>query len=121
MGSPLADVACQATPVGVDNSVGAVAPIEDRNPRDVAVQGAVPLLISTLVVQTDRQVVAVATTKPSYALVATQATPVPTSPMNGTSNGPPGGAGPYSVGAWALVVHGVLTRISVDEIFWHAD
>ena len=41
------DVAYQATPVGVDKSVGAVAPVVDRKPRDVAVQAAVPLLVST--------------------------------------------------------------------------
>ena len=32
-----------------------------------------------------------------------------------------GGGGPQPVGARALVVHGVPTRMSVDEIFWHAD
>ena len=31
------DMACQATPVGVDKSVGAVAPVVDRKPRDVTV------------------------------------------------------------------------------------
>ena len=37
MGPYWRDVACQATPAGVDKSVGAVAPVVDRNPRDVAV------------------------------------------------------------------------------------
>ena len=49
---------------------------------------------------------------------------VPTGLRNGTSRGPvppTGGAGPHPVGARALVVHGVPTRMSVDEIFWHAD
>ena len=41
------EVACQATPVGVDKSVGVVAPVVGRKPRDVAVQAAVPLLVST--------------------------------------------------------------------------
>ena len=124
MGPQWRDVACQATPVGVDKSVGAVAPVVDRKPRDVAVQAAVPLLVSTSGVQTDGQVEAVATPKPSYASVATQATLVPTGPRNGTSGGPvppAGGAGPQPVGARALVVHGVPTRMSVVEIFWHAD
>ena len=65
-----------------------------------------------------------ATPKPSYASVATQATLVPTGPRNGASGGPVppvGGAGPQPVGARALVVHGVPTRMSVNEIFWHAD
>ena len=61
------DVACQATAVGVDKSVGAVAPVVDRKPRDVAVQAVVPLLVSTSGVQTDGQVEAVATPKTSYA------------------------------------------------------
>ena len=118
------DVACQATPVGVDKSVGAVAPVVDRKPRDVAVHAAVPLLVSTSGVQTDGRVEAVAPSRPSYALVATQATLVPTGPRNGPSEGLvplAGGVGPQPVGARALVVHGVLTRMSVDEIFWHAD
>ena len=118
------DSACQATPVGVDKSVGAVAPVVDRKPTDVAVQAAVPLLVSTSSMQTDGQVEAVATPKPSYASVATQVTLVPTGPRNGTSGGPvppAGGAGPQPVGARALVEHGVPTRMSVDEIFWHAD
>ena len=118
------DAASEATPVGVDKSVGAVAPVLDRKPRDVAVQGAVPLLVSTSGVQTDGQVVAVATPKPSYASVVTQAMLVPTRPRNGTSGGPvpPAvGAAPQPVGARALVVHGVPTRMSVDAIFWHAD
>ena len=118
------DVACQATPVGVDKSVGAVAPVLDREPRDVAVQAAVPLLVSTSGVQTDRQGEAVVTPRPSYASVATQATLVTIGPRNGASGGPvppTGGAGPQPVGARALVVHGVPTRMSVDEIFWHAD
>ena len=37
------DAACQATAVGVDKSVGVVAPVVDRKPRDVAVQMPVPL------------------------------------------------------------------------------
>ena len=118
------DAACQAAPVRVDKGVGAVAPVVDRNPRDAAVQAAVPLLVSTSGVQTDGQVVAEATPKPSYASVATQATLVPTRPRNGTRGGPvppSGGAGPQPVGTRALVVHGVPTRMSVDEIFWHAD
>ena len=43
---------------------------------------------------------------------------------NRTSGGPmplAGGARPQPVGAWSLVVHGVPTCMSVDEIFWHAD
>ena len=74
--------------------------------------------------QTDGQVEAVVTTKLSFGSVATQATSVPTGPSNGTSGGavpPSGGAGPQPVGARALVVYGVPTRMSVDEIFWHAD
>ena len=117
------DIACQATPVGVDKMVGVVAPIVDRKLRDVAVQVAVPLLVSTSGVQTDGQVEAVATPKPSYASVATQATLVPTGSRNETSGGPlppAGDAGPQPVGAQALVVHGVPTRMSVNEIFWHA-
>ena len=82
------DVGCQATPVGVDKSVGAVAPVVDRKPRDVAVQAAVPRLVSTSGVQTDGQVEAVVTPKPSYASVATQATLVPTGPRDGASGGP---------------------------------
>ena len=90
----------------------------------MAVRAAVPLLVSTSGVQTDGQVEAVATPKPSYASVATQATLVPIGPKNGTSGGPVprvGGAGTQRVRARALVVHGVPTRMSVDEIFWHAD
>ena len=124
MGPYWRDVACQVTPVRVDKSVGAVAPIVDRKPRDVAVQAAIPLLVSTSGIQTDGQLEAVATPKRTYASVATQATLVPTGPRNGTSRGPvplAGGAGPQPVGARALVVHGVPTRMSVDEIFWHAD
>ena len=118
------DVACQATPVGVDKSVSVVAPVVDRKARDVAVQAAVPILVSTSGVQTDGQGEAEATPKPSYASVATPSTLVPTGPRNGTSGGPvppAGGAAPHPVGARALVVHGVPTRMSVDEIFWHAD
>ena len=65
------EVACQATTVRVDKSVGMVAPVVDRKPRDVAVQAAVPLLVCTSGVQTDGQVDAVATPKPPYASVAT--------------------------------------------------
>ena len=64
------------------------------------------------------------TPKHSYASVATQAMLVPAGPRNGTSGGPVPPAGvvkPQPVGARALVVHGVPTRMSVDEIFWHAD
>ena len=124
MGPQWRDVACQAAPFGVDKGVGAVAPVVDRKPRDVAVQAAVPLLVSTSGVQTDGQVEAVVTPKPSYASVATQVTLVPTGLRNGTSGGPvppSGGAGPQPVGTRALVVHGVPTRMSVGEIFWHAD
>ena len=74
--------------------------------------------------QTDRKVEAVTTPKLSYASAGTQATLVPTGPRNGTSGGPvppTGGAGPQPVGARALVVHGVPQRMSVDEIYWHAD
>ena len=74
--------------------------------------------------QTDGQVKAVATPKPAYTSVVTQATLVPTGPRNGTSGGPvpaAEGAGPQPLGARALLVHGVPTRMSVDEIFWHAD
>ena len=49
---------------------------------------------------------------------------MPTRLSNGTSGGPvppSRGAGPQPVGALAFVVHGVPTRMSVDEIFWHAD
>ena len=123
MGPQWRDVACQATPLVVVKSVGVVAPVVDKEPRDVAFQAAVPLSGSTSSVQIERQVGAVLTPKPSYALVATQATLVPTGPRNGTGGGPvppAGGAGPQPVGARALVVHGVPTRMSVDEIFWHA-
>ena len=34
---------------------------------------------------------------------------------------PAGGAGPQPVGARALVVHGLPIRMSIDEIFQHAD
>ena len=88
MGPYWRDVVCQATPVEVYKSVGVVAPVVDRKPRDVAVQAAVPLLVSTSGVQTDGQVEAVATLKPSYALVKTKATLMPTGPRNGTSGGP---------------------------------
>ena len=37
MGPQWRDVACHATPVRVDKSVGAMAPVVDRKPRDVAV------------------------------------------------------------------------------------
>ena len=96
----------------------------DRTPKDVAVQAAVPLLVSTSGVQTDRQVVAEATVKPSYALVATQAMLVPTETRNGTSGGPvpaSESAEPRPIGARALVVHRVPTRMCKDKIFWHAD
>ena len=96
------DTACPPVPVEVEKSVSAVAPVMDRKPRDVAVQGAVPLMVCTSSVQTDGQVETMATTKPSYASVATQAMPVPTGPRNGTSGGPvpPGGdVGPQPVGA----------------------
>ena len=118
------EVGWQATAVVVDKSVGTVAPVVDRKLKDVAVQAAVPLLVSTSSVQTDGQVEAVATPKPSYASVATQASLVPTGPRNGTSRSPvpsSGGAGSQPVGACALVAHGVPTRMSVDEVFWHAD
>ena len=124
MGPCWQDVACQATPVGVNKSVGAVAPVVDTEPRDVAVQAAIPLLVSTSGVQTDGQVEAVATPKASYASVMTQATLVPTGLRNETGGGPVppvGGMGPQHEGARALVVHGVPTRMSMDEIFWHAD
>ena len=74
-----------------------VAPVVDRKPRDVAVQAAGPLLVSTSGVQTDGQVEAVASLKPSYTSVATQATLVPTGLRKETSGGPvrlAGGAGP---------------------------
>ena len=90
----------------------------------MAVQAAVPFLVSTSSVQTDGQVAVEATAEPSYASVATQATLVPTGPSNGTSGGPvppSGGAGYQPVGACALVVHSVPTCMSVNEIFWHAD
>ena len=101
-----------------------VAPDVDRKPRNVVVQAAIPLFGSTSDGQTDGQVVAEATVKPSYASVVTQVMPVPTGPRNGTSGGPVptwGGVGPQHVGAGALVVHGIPTHISIDEIFWHAD
>ena len=78
-----------------------MAPPVDRKPKDVAVQVAVPLLVSTLSVQTDGQVVVTATAKPSYALVTTQAMPVRTGPRNETIGGPvppAGGTGPQPVG-----------------------
>ena len=112
MGTQWWDVACQAIPVGVDKSVGAVAPVVDRKPRDVVVQVAVPLLVSTSSMQTYGQVEAVAIPKPSYGSVATQATLVPAGARKGTSGGPVplgGGAGPQPVGVWTLVVHGVPT------------
>ena len=37
----------------VDKGVGVVATIVDRKPRNVAVQAAVPLLVSTSGIQTD--------------------------------------------------------------------
>ena len=64
-------VACQANTVVVDKSVGAVATVMDRKSRDMAVQAAVPLLVSTSSLQNDRQVAVEATAKPSYASVAT--------------------------------------------------
>ena len=64
-------VACQATPVRVHKSADAVAPVVDRKPTDVEVQEAVPLMVSTSGVQTDGQVVAEATVKPSNASVMT--------------------------------------------------
>ena len=69
---------------------------------------------------TDRQVEAVATPKSSYTSIAIQVTLVPTGPRNGTSGGPVppvGGAGPQPVRARALVVYGVPTCMSVDEMF----
>lgn len=65
---------CQACPVGVVRGVGTVAPVVDKNPRDAAVQAAVALSVSTSSVHTDGQVEAGATTRPSYASVATQVT-----------------------------------------------
>ena len=65
-----------------------------------------------------------ATPKPSYSSVATQATLVPAGARNGTSGGPvrpAGGAGPQLVGARALVVHSVPICMFIDQIFWHAD
>ena len=124
MGPYRRDIACQATPTGVDKSVGAVAPVVDRKLRDVAVQAAIPLLVSTSGWQTDGQVEAVATPKLSYTSVATQATLLPAVPRTGTSGGPvplAGSAGPHPMGAQALVVHGVPTHMSVIEIFWYAD
>ena len=115
---------CQATSVWVDNGVGAVASVVDTKTRDVAVHVAVSLLVSNSGVQTDGQVEVVATLKPSYASMATQATLVPTEPRNGPSGGPvppAEGAGPQSVRAQAFIVHGVPTRMSLDEIFWYAD
>ena len=96
----------------------------DRKLRDVVVQAGVPLLMSTSGMQTDTQVVAVVTPKPSYVSLATQARLVPTGPRNGTSGGPvplSGGAGPQPVGARALVAHGVLPRMSIDENFWRSN
>ena len=90
----------------------------------MAVQAAVPLLVSTCGLQTDGQVEAVATPKAFYSSVATHATLVSTGPRNETSGGLVPRArdtGPHPVGARALVVHGVPTCMSVDEIFWHAD
>ena len=90
----------------------------------MAVQATVPLLVSISSVQADRQVEVVAAPKPSYTSVATQATLAPIGLRNGTTRGPVpplGGVGPQPVGARALVKHGVPTRRSVDEIFWHAD
>ena len=124
MGPYWRNVAYQAAFFGVDKSVGAVAPVVDRKPRDVALHAAVPLLVSTSSVQTDGQVEEVATPKPSYASVATKATLVPTGPRHGTGEGPvppSGGSGPQAVGSRALVVHVVPTRMSVNEILWHAD
>ena len=64
------------------------------------------------------------TGKPSYASVAMQAIPVPTRPRNETSGGPvplSRSVGTRLVGAWASVVYGVPTRMSMDEILWYAD
>ena len=91
-----------------------------RKRRDVGVQATVPLLVSTSGVQTDGQVVAEATMKTSCASVATHPTLVTVGTRNGTSEGSvpsSGGAGPQPVAPRALVVHGVPTRMSVDEIF----
>ena len=82
------DVACHATPVGVDKSVSAVAPVVDGKSRDVAVQAAVSLLVSMSSVQTDRQVAVEATTRLSYASIAIHATLVPTRLRSGISGGP---------------------------------
>ena len=64
-------MASQATPGRVDRSVVAVAPVVDRKSRDVAVHAASPLLVSTSGGQTDGQVVEEATSKASYASLAT--------------------------------------------------
>lgn len=91
-----------------------MAPIVDKNSKDIVVQGAVPLLLCTSSVQTDGQVEA----------VATQAIQVSTRSRKGTSWDPvppSGGVGPQAVGAQALVVHGVPTYMLVDEILWHAN
>ena len=96
------DAACQATSVGADKGIGTMAPVVDRKPKNVAGHAAVPLLVSTFDVQTDEQVVAEATIKPFYTLVATQVTLVPTVQRNETSGGPvppAGGAEPQLVGA----------------------
>ena len=64
------DVACQASTVGVDKSIGTVAPVVDRELRDLEVQAAVHLLMSTSGMQTDGQVEVEVTLRPSYASVA---------------------------------------------------
>ena len=114
-------MARRATPVNVYKSVGTVASVVDRKVRDVAVQAAVPLLVSSSSVHTDGQVVAVATARPSYTSVATQTTLVPTGPRNWTSGGPvpPAGVvGPQPVGTRALVEHGD-DRFELQDINLH--
>lgn len=116
--------ACRASPVEVDKSVDMVALVVDRKRRDVAVQAAVPLLVITSSMPTNRQFVVAATTRPSYALAATKVTLMPTGLRNETNGGPvpsAGGVGPQPVGAYALLQQGVPTCVSVDQIFWEAD
>lgn len=96
----------------------------DRKSRDAAVEAAVRLLVGTSSLQPDGQVGAETTTKPSYASLATQVTLMPTRPKNETIVGPLHFArcvGPQPVEPWSLVVHGLPTYMSMDEIFWHVD
>lgn len=65
-----------------------MAPVVDKQQRDIAVQAMVSLLVSTTSVQTDGQLAVEATRKSFYASVAMQVTQVPTGLRNGIGGGP---------------------------------